>query len=107
VIAGGKVLADPDGEAELIRSPRGSGWMLALGAHRINLDRKLDWNVIDLLVKWVRYRTDKLVPLAESSDRVNIDRVRRVLGPLAQTCVLCGAECVCRSGRVGEPWPMN
>lgn len=107
VIAGGKVLADPDGEAELLRSPRGSGWTLHLGSHRIHLDRKLDWNVIDLLVKWVRYRADKLLPLAEASDRVNPDRVRRVLAPLAQPCPLCGAECVCRSGRVGEPWPMS
>lgn len=107
IIAAGKVLADPDGEAELLRSPRGSGWTLALGSQRINLDRKLDWNVIDLLVKWMKYRTEKLIPLAEASERVNIDRVRRVLTPLVRSCSLCGAECVCRSGRVGEPWPMS
>lgn len=106
VIAADKVLAEPGGEAEVVRSPRGSGWMLALGAQRINLDRKLDWNTVDTLVRWIRFRSDKLLPQAEAADRVNADRVRQVLAPLVRTCPLCHAECVCRSGRVGEPWPV-
>jgi hypothetical protein len=107
LVVGGKVLTDPDGEAEVVRSPRGSGWMLALGAQRIHLDRKLDWNTVDLIVRWLRYRLDKLVPAAEAADRTNPERVRRVLAPLAQDCSLCGRACVCRSGRVGEPWPIT
>lgn len=107
LVVAGKVLTDPDGDAEVTRSPRGSGWMLALGAQRINLDRKLDWATVDLLVNWLRYRVASLVPQAEAMDRANPDRVRRVLEPLAKDCRLCGATCVCRSGRVGEPWPMT
>jgi predicted RNA-binding Zn-ribbon protein involved in translation (DUF1610 family) len=105
IVAAGKILADPDQTAELQRSPRGSGWMLAIGAHRINLDRKLDWNVVDLLMKWMRYRVEKLLPQANSADRTSPDRFRRVLTPLVRTCTLCGADSVCRTGRVGEPWP--
>jgi predicted RNA-binding Zn-ribbon protein involved in translation (DUF1610 family) len=107
LVVAGKLLTDPDGETELTRSPRGSGWMLALGAQKINLDRKLDWNSVERIVNWLRYRLDKLVPLAEGADRINLDRIRRVLTPLVQDCPLCGRACVCRTGRVGEPWPMN
>jgi predicted RNA-binding Zn-ribbon protein involved in translation (DUF1610 family) len=107
VVVAGKVLTDPDGEAEVSRSPRGSGWMLALGSQRINLDRKLDWDTVDLIVRWLRYRSATLLSQADALDRPNPDRIRRVLQPLAKDCPLCGATCVCRSGRVGEPWPLD
>lgn len=107
LVVAGKVLTDPDEEAELIRSPRGSGWMLALGSQRINLDRKLSPETVALLSKWLRYRVTKFLPHAESQDRTNGGLVRRILAPLVQTCGLCGTECVCRIGRVGEMWPIS
>jgi uncharacterized C2H2 Zn-finger protein len=106
LVVAGKVLSDPDEEAELIRSPRGSGWMLALGSQKINLDRKLPPEVVALLGKWLRYRVNRLLPHAESQDRRNGGLVRRVLGPLVRACGLCGTECVCRTGRVGDAWPV-
>ena len=107
LVVAGRVLTDPDGTTELMRSPRGSGWMLAVGSQRLQLDRKLEWNAVDLLVRWLHYRVNKLVPLADAADRENPDRVRRMLEPLARDCPLCGAACVCRTGRVGEPWPLG
>lgn len=106
LVVAGKVLTDPDEDAELIRSPRGSGWMLALGSQRINLDRKLSPETVTLLGKWLRYRVTKFLPHAETQDRANPGLVRRVLGPLVRACGLCGTECVCRTGRVGDAWPI-
>lgn len=106
LVVAGKVLSDLDEEAELIRSPRGSGWMLALGSQKINLDRKLPPEVVALLGKWLRYRVNRLLPQAEAQDRRNGGLVRRVLGPLVRACGLCGTECVCRTGRVGDAWPV-
>lgn len=107
LVVAGKVLTDPDEEADVIRSPRGSGWMLALGAQRINLDRKVSADTVALLHKWLRYRVTKLLPHAESQDRTNLPLLRRVLTPLVRACGLCGAECVCRTGRVGDSWPIS
>ncbi len=106
LMVAGKVLTDPDADAEMIRSPRGSGWMLAIGPQRFNLDRKLSPEVVALLLKWLRYRVTKLLPHAESQDRTNGGLLRRVLGPMVRACGLCGAECVCRTGRVGDAWPV-
>jgi hypothetical protein len=80
--------------------------MLALGSQRIHLDRKLTPETVTLLGKWLRYRVTRLLPQAEAQDRTNGGLVRRVLGPLVRACGLCGTECVCRSGRVGEAWPV-
>lgn len=107
LVVAGKVLTDPDEEAQLVRSPRGSGWMLALGSQRIHLDRKLSPETVTLLEKWLRYRVNKLLPHAETQDRTDPARIRRALAPLVRSCGLCGAECVCRTGRVGDAWPLT
>lgn len=106
LVVAGKVLTDPDEEGQLLRSPRGSGWTLALGSQRIHLDRKLSPEVVTLLEKWLRYRVAKLVPHADTQDRTTPALLRRVLGPLVRACELCRSECVCRTGRVGDPWPL-
>ncbi len=106
LVVAGKILTDPDEDAELLRSPRGSGWTLALGSQRIQLDRKLAPETVAVLGKWLRYRVTRLVPQADAQDRTNGGLLRRVLGPLVRACGLCGTECVCRTGRVGDAWPV-
>jgi predicted RNA-binding Zn-ribbon protein involved in translation (DUF1610 family) len=54
---------------------------------------------------WLRYRTEKLLPVAESlGQKSSGKRVAEMLAPLAVTCPLCGAQSVLRTGRIGTPW---
>lgn len=106
LLVGGKVLADPDSEFLLSRSASGSGWWLVMGAERVTLGRKLTTDVAGVLREWVRYWAKKLVPQAEAlADRSSGARVAKLLAAAAVTCPLCGAGCVCRAGKLGDPWP--
>lgn len=107
LVVAGKFLTDPDEDAELLRSPRGSGWTLALGSQRIQLDRKLAPETVKVLGKWLRYRVSRLMPQADAQDRSNPSLLRRTLGSLVRACGLCGTECICRTGRVGDTWPIS
>ncbi len=107
LVIGNSLLTDPDIAIDLGRSPRGSGWILKLGREFINLDRKLPSEMIPVFSAWLRYRVDKLLPLAETITRSNPAKVRTLLGPLADTCALCGAESIGRTGKVADPWPLE
>ena len=107
LMIGSALLTDPDIIMDLGRSPRGSGWVLKLGREIIALDRKLPGEMIPVFAAWLRYRVDKLIPLAETLTRSNPVRVRVLLGPLVSACALCGAESIGRTGKVADPWPLE
>lgn len=106
LVVGGKLVSDPDSEFLLSRSASGSGWWLVLGGERLTLGRKMTSEVTGLIRAWVTYWAKKLAPQA-GADRTSPARVAKLLAAAAVTCPLCGAECVCRAGRLGEPWPVG
>ncbi len=107
LVLGSALLTDPAIAIDLGRSPRGSGWILQLGREFINLDRKLPGEMIPVFSAWLRYRVEKLLPLAETITRSNPAKVRVLLEPLASVCALCGAESIGRIGKLGDPWPLE
>lgn len=99
----GVTVADPDARVDLVQSV--GGVRLAFGTHLIEPSGRLPARVADQLRGWLRYRTDKLLPLAEQlAARRSPDRVAALLAPLAVDCHLCGTRCVHRTGRLGTMW---
>lgn len=107
VIVGGKVLTDPTDGFALSRSPSGSGWWLVLGMERLTLDRRLTTDVVNVIREWVKYWAAKQVPQADAADRTSPAKVAKLLAGVVVECPLCAAACVCRTGRVGDPWPLG
>ena len=107
LVLGQSLLTDPDIAIDLGRSPRGSGWILKLGREFINLDRKIPSELIPVFSAWLSYRVKRLVPQAESLTRTTPQKVRTLLNPLANTCAVCGADSIGRTGQVGDAWPLE
>lgn len=103
VSVGGYAVADPDAIIALVKS--GSGWRLQFGPHRLALEKKPPSEIADELHAWVRYRAEKLLPLAERQERRGPGpKAVGMLAPLAIDCPLCSTRSVLRTGRLGTPW---
>ena len=107
LVIGSALLADPNIAIDLLRSPRGSGWILKFGRELIALDRKIPPELLPVFSAWLSYRSQRLLPQAEAMTRANPWKVRKLLNPLGGICTLCGAESIGRSGKVGDPGPLE
>ncbi|MFO0851493.1 MAG: hypothetical protein U0871_23485 [Gemmataceae bacterium] len=103
VSVGGVTVADPDARVEVVQTANGP--RLVFGTHQIELTGRLPARAAELLRGWLRFRADKLLPLADQlAGRRSAGKVAALLAPLAVDCHLCGTRCVHRTGRLGTMW---
>jgi len=92
--------ADPDASVRLVAG----GQELVLGRHRIEVARRLPEEFPELIQKWLRFRTEKLLPFTDGYLSPGLVEVpRRVLGPYCRRCRVCGTVSAVASGAVGRP----
>lgn len=103
VSVGGVTVADPDARVEVVQAANGP--RLIFGTHQLELTGRLPARTVELLRGWLRFRADKLLPLADQlAGRRSAGKVAALLAPLAVDCHLCGTRCVHRTGRLGTMW---
>ena len=104
---GDLLIGEPRLEASISRSPRGSGWILALGAREYQLDRRLDESALLGVQRWLDYWQQLLATTESVAGRADTSRLQRLLKPLVRRCTDCGIESLGRAGHIAEPWTMS
>jgi hypothetical protein len=98
----GVSLSDTSLTLDLIRSPRGAGYVLVLGPHRVQIDRKIPPETLNLLWNWVQFYQTKLLGLPTPGMRTST--VRELLSEIICECGNCGTVSLGTIGQVGEIW---
>lgn len=96
------LIEESDATIEIERSPTGSGWYLAVGHHKISVDRKPPLKIAEALGAWLDFRRKQLLPASQTEVRSNAGKVRRIELQSLSECPWCSAVNVVRVGKVGE-----
>lgn len=96
---GGYLTADPDAAVRLTANGR----ELVYGRHRIELARELPAEFIQVIRRWLRFRTDSMLPFIEGYLSPGSGRSAiRVLRPFCRRCSTCGTVSAVSVGAVGR-----